>query len=238
MIFPDPGDRVPVRPLTDYLQSGVGMRLSYSRVRGTTYGVGPQDGFDAAVSLRLDHPYLGATYRNVTVGYSSQYFRQLFTPRNTLALRLAGSLRAGDLVRTGSFSLGGVPTQDIARAIVESTRVGVVGFLRGYPPRAVAGNQFHLLNLELRREVWSIERGLATLPIYLRRLHVGVLADAGTAFDSTFEPSRHLKRSVGGALRLDAFFGYFIPGTFELGLSRGLDEGGITESWFLLTGTL
>lgn len=238
MIFPDPGDRVPVRPITDYLQAGVGMRLSYSSVRGTTYGVGPQDGFDAAVSLRLDHPYLGATYRNVTVGYSSQYFRQLFTPRNALALRLAGSLRAGDLVRTGSFSLGGVPTQDVARAIVESTRVGVVGFLRGYPPRAITGNQFHLLNLELRRELVSIERGLATLPIYIRRLHVGVLADAGVAFDSTFEASRHLKRSVGGALRLDAFFGYFIPGTFELGLSRGLDEGGITESWFLLTGTL
>ena len=238
MIVPDPGDRVPVRPLTDYVQSGVGMRIAYSRVRGTTYGIGGQYGFDASVSLRLDLPELGATYRNVTVGYASQLFRRLWGPTATLALRLAGSLRAGDLVRGGSFSLGGVPPQDVARSILESTRTGVTGYLRGYEPRAVVGNQFHLLNVELRRELWSIERGLATLPFYVRRLHLGVLADVGTAFDTTFQRDRHLKRSLGGALRLDAFFGYFIPGTFEVGVSRGLDTGGITESWFLLTGSL
>lgn len=238
MIVSDPGDRVPVRPLTDYVQAGAGMRVSYSSVRGTTYGVGAQYGFDAAISLRLDHPALGATYRSITVGYSSQHFRQLLGPRNTLAMRLGGSLRAGDLVRTGSFGLGGAPSQDVARAIIESTRVGVTGFLRGYPSRVVTGNQVHLLNLELRRELWSIERGLATLPLYLRRLTLGVLGDLGTAFDTTFDLDRHLKRSIGGALRLDAFFGHFIPGTFEAGVARGLDTGGITESWFLLTGSL
>ncbi len=237
-IVSDPGDRVPVRPLTDYVQSGAAMRVSYSRVRGTTYGVGAQYGFDASISLRLDHPALGATYRNLTVGYSSQHFRQIRGPRNTLAMRLGGSLRVGDLVRTGSFSLGGVPSQDVARAIIESTRVGVTGYLRGYPPRTVTGNQVHLLNLELRRELWSIERGLATLPVYVRRLHLGVLADLGTAFDTTFQPDRNFKKAIGGALRLDAFFGHFIPGTFEAGISRGLDAGGITESWFLLTGSL
>jgi hypothetical protein len=83
-----------------------------------------------------------------------------------------------------------------------------------------------------------IERGLATLPLYVRRLHVGLLADLGTAFDTTFQPERNLKRSLGGALRLDAYFGDFIPGTFEVGVARGLDTGGITESWFLLTGSL
>jgi hypothetical protein len=238
MILPDPGDRVPLRPITDYVQAGAAMRVAYSRVRGTTYGLGAQSGFDAAASLRLDHPALGATYRTITVGYSSQYFRRLWGQRTTLALRLGGSLRAGDLVRGGSFSLGGVPSQDVARAIVDSTRVGVTGYLRGYEARAVSGNQVHLLNVECRRELWNIERGLATLPVYVRRLHLGVLADVGTAFDTTFQPERNLKKSIGGALRLDAFFGYFIPGTFELGVARGLDTGGITESWFLLTGSL
>lgn len=141
-------------------------------------------------------------------------------------------------MRGGSFSLGGLPPQDVARAIVESTRVGVIGFLRGYPPRAVTGNQFHLLNVELRRELWNIERGLATLPVYVRRLHAGALADAGTAFDATFQPDRNLKRSVGGALRLDVYFGDYLPGTFEVGASRGLDRGGLTETWLLLTGSL
>ena len=237
-IVPDPNDILPGRPLTDYVQAGAGARISYSRIRGTTYGVGGQYGFDAAVSLRLDHPAIGATYTNVTVSYSSQFFRRLWGRTPTLALRLAGGLRVGDLVRTSAFSLGGVPSQDVARAIIDSTRTGVIGFLRGYEPRVVSGNQFHLLNVEYRQELVSIERGLATLPFYVRRLHAAVLADFGAAFDTELRLDRHFKKSIGGALRLDAFFGHFIPGTFEIGASRGLDEGGITESWFLLTGSL
>jgi hypothetical protein len=237
----DPGDRVPVRPLTDYVQAGIGTRLAYSRVRGTTYGVGPQQGFDAAVALRIDHPALGAKYRAVTVSYSTQHFRAPPVPwrrRPAVALRLAGSLRAGDLGRGGAFGLGGVPAQDVARAILESTRAGTIGYLRGYRARAISGNQVHLANLELRQELWAVERGLATLPVYLRRVHLGLLADAGAAFDTRFDAERSLKRALGAALRLDAFFGYFVPGTFEVGVSRGLDRDGITEGWLLLTGTL
>jgi hypothetical protein len=33
-------------------------------------------------------------------------------------------------------------------------------------------------------------------------------------------------------------FGYFIPGTMDIGYARGLTSGGIGEYWLLLTGTL
>jgi len=202
MIVLDPGDRVPVRPNTDYVQAGMGVRVAYSRVRGVTYGLGPTSGFDLSAGLRFDHPALGATYRNVTVG------------------------------------LGGVPSQDVVRAIIDSTRAGVTGYLRGYESRDVVGNQFHLANLEYRQELWRIDRGFATLPFYVRRLHLALLSDIGTAFDTEFEADRDLRASLGGALRLDALFGYFVPGTFEVGVARGLTETGITEAWFLLTGSL
>ena len=74
--------------------------------------------------------------------------------------------------------------------------------------------------------------------VAVRRLHAAVLFDVGAAFDTELQLEKNLKKSIGGALRLDAFFGYYIPGTFEIGASRGLDDGGITESWFLLTGSL
>jgi hypothetical protein len=102
----------------------------------------------------------------------------------------------------------------------------------------VFGNQFHLLNLEYRQELVQIERGLSTLPIYIRRLTIAGLADAATAFDDGFQLRRDLRYSLGGALRLDAFFGYFIPGTFEVGYARGLTSQGVGETWFLLTGSL
>src|SRR5690606_27412915 len=106
-----------VVPPTDYVQAGVGTRVGVSTVRGTVHGVGAQTGFDASVALRLDHPALGATYRNVTVSYAFNRYQRLWGDTPTLALRLAGSVRAGDLVRTGSYGLGGMPSQDVARAI-------------------------------------------------------------------------------------------------------------------------
>jgi hypothetical protein len=234
----DPNMRAPVMPPTDYVQAGIGTRVSFSTVRGVTFGVGSQSGFDGSVAFRIDHPALGATYRNVTLTYAADRYQRLWGRTPVLSMRLVGGFRAGDLVRLGGFGLGGVPAQEVARSIVESIRTGSSGYLRGYPQRTVAGNQYHLLNMEYRQELLWVERGLATLPVYLRRLHFAILGDVGTAFDTTFDADRDLRVSLGGALRFDAFFGYFVPGTFEIGYSRGLTDEGINETWFLLTGSL
>ena len=234
----DPNQREPIMPPTNYVQAGVGSRLAFSRVRSTTFALGPQTGFDASVSLRVDHPAFGATYHNVTVSYATDMYQRLWGVTPVLALRLVGAIRTGDLVADNGFGLGGIPAQDVAMSIVNSARSASSGYLRGYAVRSAVGNQYHLLNLEYRQELWQIEHGLGTLPIYIRRLHLGLLTDAGTAFNDTFDPSKNLRLSVGAALRVDAFFGYFVPGTFEIGWARGLIEGGLDETWFLLTGSL
>jgi WD40-like Beta Propeller Repeat len=234
----DPSQRVLGRPLTDYVQSGLGMRVAFSKVQGTTFGYGAQSGWDGAVGLRLDDPALGATYRNITVSYSFDGYQRLWGRTPTLAVRLVGGFRAGDLARPGGFGLGGVPAQDVVTSIVDSTRASVTGYLRGYRGRVIAGNQYHLMNVEYRQPLVTIERGLHTLPLYLRRLNFAVLGDAGVAFDGPFDVDRHLRTALGGALRLDAFFGYYVPGTFEIGYARGLARDGINETWFLLTGSL
>jgi hypothetical protein len=235
---PDPNQRVPMMPPTDYAQAGIATRMAFSTVRGLTFGLGSQSGFDGSVAIRLDHPALGATYRNVTVSYAADRYQKLWGRTPVLSMRLVGAIRQGDLLRLGGFGLGGVPAQDVVSSIVNSTRVGATGYLRGYPVRTVAGNQYHLLNLEYRQELWNVEHGLATLPVYLRRLHMALLSDVGTAFDAAFDAKRDMRASVGAALRLDAYFGYFVPGTFELGYARGLINGGTSETWFLLTGSL
>ncbi len=238
----DPNMRAPVVPPTDYVQAGLATRVSFSTVRGTTFGVGSQSGWDGSVGLRLDHPALGATYRNITLTYAADRYQTIPLPwaktPATLSMRIIGAWRSGDLLRLGGFGLGGVPAQDVARSIVESIRTGASGYLRGYPNRVIAGNQYHLLNTEYRQQLFWIERGLATLPVYLRRLHFALLADVGTAFDGPFDVREHVAASLGAALRLDAFFGYFVPGTFEVGYAHGLTDDGIHETWFLLTGSL
>lgn len=240
---PDPNDILPRVPLTDTRGSGLGVRLSYSSLDATLHGVGPQTGVDLSLSTRVDLPALGATYRAVTLGYSLRGFAQLpeaLRPlgfRPSLAGRLAGAIRAGDLVRSGSYGLGGFPEQDLVSAVLDRTRASSTGLLRGYPARAVFGNQYHLWNGEARQALWNVERGLSTLPIYVQRLHVAALWDAAAAWDD--EPSwQDVRTSIGGALRLDLVMGYFVTGTLEFGYAHGLTKGGEGDAWLLLTGTL
>ncbi|MBK7538254.1 MAG: PD40 domain-containing protein [Myxococcales bacterium] len=236
---PDPNDRLPRRPLTNTLQAGLGVRMSYSALDSTVQGIGPQQGGDVSVGLRLDLPELGATYRAITASYTGRWYQQLPGGGRgpTLALRVAGAIRGGDLVRTGSYSLGGLPPGDLVSAVLNSTRASTVGTLRGYPARAVAGNQFHLLGAELRQLLWNVERGLQTLPVYAQRLHVAALLDAAAAWDG--DPTADsVRTSVGAALRLDLVLGFFEAGTLEVGVARGLGDKGLTETWMLLTGAL
>ncbi|HSS02715.1 MAG TPA: hypothetical protein VLM79_36895, partial [Kofleriaceae bacterium] len=83
----DPNQRLPAPPPTDYAQAGVASRVSFSSVHASTFGYGPITGWDAAVALRLDHPALGATYRNVTLSYSLDTYQRLWGNTPSLALR-------------------------------------------------------------------------------------------------------------------------------------------------------
>ena len=127
-----------------------------------------------------------------------------------------GVTRAGRLNRRPCSSVGrgvvfGLVACPSGHPAVDPRCAARTGYLRGFPSQAFVGNQYHLLNLEYRHELAEIERGLQTLPIYVRRLHFAGLVDVGDAFTDGFEP-RNLNLGVGGVLRLDMVFGYFVPG--------------------------
>jgi hypothetical protein len=234
----DPTQPLPGVPRSDFVNAGLGVRLSYGTVRGQLYGLGPTSGADVSIGLRVDHPNLGASQRALTVSWSGRHHWKLpWGDTPVLATRLNGATRVADLSRGGSFGLGGLPIQDPIAAIIDSTRVGSTGYLRGYPVRAVAGNTFTLVNVEYRHQLATIERGASTLPAYVRRLHAAGLADLGVAYDG--EPTLDaVKPSLGAALRLDAVVGYYVPATIEVGAARGLVDPGQTDTWVLVTTSL
>ncbi|HVV81674.1 MAG TPA: LpqB family beta-propeller domain-containing protein [Kofleriaceae bacterium] len=234
----DPDQPLPSVPLANYVSAGLALRGAYSHVRGVLYGVGPTHGAEASASLRIDHPAIGATYRALTVSWFARgYYKLPWGVTPVLALRVVGGLRVSSLARGAAFALGGQPTQDVVQSIIDSSRASPTGFLRGYPPRVVAGNTYHLANLEYRQQLAEIERGPSTLPLYLKRVHLGLLVDAGMAYDDTITADR-LRVSVGAAIRLDTLIGFYVPGAFELGYAHGLWSDGIGEAWFHLTSTL
>ena len=235
----DPNDILPRLPDSDTVLAGIALRWSYGDSRGTTYTVGPQWGKDLSVALRFDHPALGADATSVTMTYRGTWYQQIpVATHPSLMLRLSGGVRATNRDRIERFGIGGVPdSQDLVQALIDNLRASSTGYLRGYPVRHVTGTQFHLANLELRQELWNIERGISTLPLFIRRMHVAGLLDAGDAFDDELDPSR-VKVGAGGALRLDFTMGFGMPGSLELGYARGFSEGGTHETWLLLIGTL
>ncbi len=235
---PDPNDTVPSFPTTDAVIAGASLRFSYSDVRGAALALGPLDGQEISASVRYNHPALGSDFRSLVLGYTWRGYKSVpWSDRSSLSLRLSGGIRTAESGREGAFVLGSVPQQNVVDAIINSVRFNNTTYLRGYPVRAAVGTQFHLANFEYRHLLGDIERGLGTLPVYVRRLHVAGLVDSGDAFDGELDPA-NLKVSVGAALRLDVVFGYFIPGSFDIGYARGLTSGGINETWMLLTGTL
>lgn len=234
----DPTQTLPGVPRSDFVNAGLGVRMSYGNVRGYLYNLGPSEGHELSMGMRLDHPALGASQRALTVSWFWRgYWKLPWGDTPALALRLAGATRVSDLSRGGSYGVGGMPVQDVVQAVIDSTRTGATGYLRGYPVRAAAGNTFHLANLEYRHRLATIERGASTLPVYVRRVHLAGLVDVGAAYDG--DPTLDaVKPAIGAALRLDTIVGYYIPGTFELGVARGLADKGQTDSWFLLTGSM
>jgi hypothetical protein len=234
----DPNDITPEYPETDVQLSGLALRWNWTNSRGYVHTLGPQEGQQITLSARVDHPAIGSDFHSLGLDYRWNWWHELpwgVTP--ALAVRLAGGVRTTDRGRSGLFSLGGAPDQDVVGAIINSARAGSTGFLRGYPARAFTGRQFHLLNLEYRQELITIEQGFATLPFYLRRLHVAGLFDAGDAFDGPLDVTS-FKTSVGVSLRMDLVLGYFVPWSVDIGYARGLQREGIDEFWLLLTGTL
>ena len=234
----DPNDTLPDFPEVDVVLAGLSVDWTYRDTRGYTYTLGPQAGQSLRATIRLNHPSLGSDFRSLDLSYTWNGFKKLpFGDTPAVALRLAGGIRTSDRQRTSLFIVGGVPEQDLTDSVLNNRRAGVSGYLRGYPFRSVVGQKFHLANLEYRQVLWNIERGVSTLPFYVRRLHIAGLLDAGNAWNDKLDID-DFKVGLGAALRLDVVLGYFVPGSLEIGHARGLVNGGIGEYWILLTQTI
>jgi len=107
-------------------------------------------------------------------------------------------------------------------------------YLRGYDPNTVVGDQYHLLSAEFRAPLLWFERGRDTFPIYLRRLHGALFADAGDAFTGPLKLG-DVRYGVGVELRFQMTFIYYVESELQLGLARGLSKGGGDHVYLVTT---
>ena len=71
-------------------------------------------------------------------------------------------------------------------------------------------------NLDYRMPLWQVQRGVGTWPVFVRRVHGAVFADAGQAWRHELRSSE-ARLSFGLELSADTVLGYGLPVTLTAG---------------------
>jgi outer membrane protein assembly factor BamA len=145
-----------------------------------------------------------------------------------LARAFAGT-SAGDVIPQGAFQVGGDNPGDTLIHVDDEAV-----FLRGYRINEFRGKKAGLASLEYRFPIKDIELGWSSTPVFLRRAHGAVFAEAGNAWDDAFR-SKDFKRSAGAEFRLDTDLTYYLPITFRIVFAHGFDDKGESRVYLSLS---
>ncbi|MCS6900723.1 MAG: hypothetical protein RMJ98_13905 [Myxococcales bacterium] len=238
----DPQSLTTILPSSQRLLSVVRLGFAYSNQERYLYSVGPARGLYLGLSADVASRETGSDYSIATFNSVVQRVTQMpWHPDHSLHTTLRNGLSTGNLGFRGTYFVGGYVDLPLLDGLTPNLFQG--GFLlRGYPPGAYAGRQFHLVTAEYRFPLWHPERGISTLPIFLNRLSAQPFLDYGGAFDDL-----NLRRwreqfhtGYGAELLVDLTFSYFFSPTMRLGYARGGSaeayEGG--KVYMVLSGPL
>ena len=221
----DPYSLVPYTPDRGYLGL-LHLGYSYSNVQGTAYGIGAEKGFSIGIGVDEAAEALGSESTLTAIGGTATAYQLMpWARHHVLALALSGGTSTGSYARRGLYTTGGFVDESLYDSyngvIRQSSFV-----LRGYAPGQFIGTSYNLLNAEYRFPLLYADRGLSTLPVFLRTLTGVLFFDYGGAY-STLDrnkPFDAFHGSIGAELWVDAITAYFLQTNLRLGIAKGLDH--------------
>lgn len=219
----DPNYPPPRFPATG-LDTRTAVTLTHASAQRQAFDISRSYGHVASVSARLRDPYLGSRTRDQGLSWRLEQYVRFRFRESVLAAAYTGAFRTPSV-------LGGYPAQSMPLFdYITGTRGAPNDYarLRGFSERR--GERLEVVQLEYRFLVSRINRGLQTLPLFARRVHAALFADAGDAFDGRFKLSR-MGVGVGGELRLDWASEYGTGFTLRGGVAQGVTEGGVLQ-WY------
>jgi len=203
----------------------VDLAFTYSNLRAVKFGYGSETGRTAGVRLTVIDPHLGGKFGDLqaTASYT-EVIRMPWRGHQNLALRVAGGVSAGGLGRRSAFFVGGYSQQeDVIRTLLVRDPYSEAGVLRGFQPGAYGGRYYTVGNIEYRIPIADVERGLGTLPLFMRRIVAIPFSDIGGAWSSQFT-RQAFKVGVGASLVLSFKLGYLDGIDLFLQYAHGFDE--------------
>jgi len=222
--LPDPYAPLPSEPhhgLLGLLHLG----YSYSNAEFTNYAISAERGFQLSIGTDYADKALGSETSLTSFSATlTGYLQMPWARHQVLAVALSGGTGGGTYPRRGLFAIGGyadVPLLDAFRSNLRQSSFR----LRGYAPGQFAGNDFNLVNVEYRTPLWYADRGISTLPIFMRSLSGAAFFDYGAAYDrlDLQDPLALFHAGVGAELWVDLFVGYYVSANLRFGFAKGLD---------------
>ncbi|ADH85299.1 PD40 domain-containing protein [Desulfurivibrio alkaliphilus] len=147
------------------------------------------------------------------------FTRVPFLRRHVLAWWLKGGLAEGDRLLQRRFQLGGFMPPE---ALLGESGGGFP--LRGYPQAVQRGDRIVRTTLEYRFPLIYHEAGPSVFPLFLDRSHLTLFAEAGAAWDGSWESDNRIKSSVGTEYKLNLVLGHLLHLDMRLGLAQRLDS--------------
>jgi hypothetical protein len=222
---PDPYALLPLEPHSGMLGL-LHLGYSYTNSESTGYSISSERGFSFNIGFDYADEAIASETSLVSVNGSLRgYTAMPWARHHALALALSGGTGTGTYPRRGLFSIGGFADT----SVIESFRSNLQqsGFkLRGYLPAQFVGNDYNLMNVEYRAPLWYADRGISTLPAFLRTVSATAFFDYGAAYDQLDlnDPFDQFHAGFGAELWFELIFGYYMYGNVRLGVAKGLDD--------------
>ena len=210
---------------------GLEVGYSLSTAERYPYSISLVDGGRLRISFLKEAKALGSSVSLGKLSADARYYLRLSAGSQVLALRLGAGTTFGQRGFTRSYSVGGFADTSLMDLVGTNQTV-----LRGYPDAAFEGRHFLGLNAEYRFPLAHPQRGLATLPFFVRNLHGTLFVDAADAWSDDFRSFQlaDIKSSAGLALGTDLMMFHGLPITASVGLARGFADKRETQIYFRL----
>ncbi len=229
----EPAERAPVFP--DQGRFGaLRLSLAASNVRSYIDSISPEEGGRVTLGLRVEDPAVGSEYSAVSgTADAAVYIENPWLRRHVLALAGTAGYGKSNYARRRLFALGGLPQRDVLLDLLNGFWVAPSA-LRGFPLAPFAGDVMVAGHGEYRLPLFDVDRGVETLPFFVRVVHAAAFVDAAALADSPGELAANQHYAAGGELRADLLVAYALPVTVRLGYGRGLGRDQVSAVFLVL----
>jgi hypothetical protein len=198
----------------DVNQRRASVRLGWDvrNARSFGYSISAEEGGSLKMTAEFPCTALGSDGNGRAFTIDARRYWRAWPRHGVVAARVAASSSFGDSSAQRTFGAGGHGPQTAGFGF----GVDAIGLLRGFDDDALTGTRAAVVNLDYRAPLRRIDRGLGTLPFFVRLLHGALFVDAGQAWTERAR-WRETRAAFGGELSADVVLGFTLPLTLTAG---------------------